>query len=441
MAGERLALERLIPVGDEPVLDFTDLTTSGSGVARLPDGRAVFVAGVLPGERARVGVTADRGSHALGEAREIVVRSGDRRDPECPLFGVCGGCQLQHLEYAAQVRWKASRIAQTLRRIGGLDVAEPPVVAAPEPWRYRNRMSFTLKRLRSGRTIAGLHATQRAGHVIEVADECLLPEPVVARGWAELRSSWGKRAGLLPPGSELRLTVRSADEGFALVIDGGGPGGDLERLVRDTRGLRSVVHRDDKGRTVRAGEPATVEEVWMGQGVSVASTAFLQVNRRLGKTLHEWVLECVGSCSGRRVVDAYCGVGAYGRRMAAEGATVRGIELDAGAAAAAGRGAPEGFEILQGRVEDRLAECLPSDLVLLNPPRSGLGTRVPQMLAEARVDEIVYVSCDPATLARDLRRLGPGYQVRELRGFDLFPQTTQVETAIILDRVNDNKVM
>ncbi|MDT8340428.1 MAG: class I SAM-dependent RNA methyltransferase [Longimicrobiales bacterium] len=417
-----------------PGVEIHDLSAEGQGVGRLPDGRAVFVAGALPGERVSLRVVRERPRYANGELERVLSPSADRRDPRCPLFGACGGCQLQHLRYRAQLAWKGRRIAEALRRLGGIAVEAPAVEPSPSEWRYRNRMSFTLIRLPGGRVVAGLHRAGRPGSLVEVRDECLLPEAEVLPVWTALRTAWGRGARLLPPGPRLRLTLRRAGAGAALVVEGGDPGGDASALLAAVPGLVAIAHRPRGGALTHLAGEADVRERWFGEEVPVASEAFLQVNREAGEALHVAVLRAVGAVQGLRVVDAYCGVGAYGRRLARQGATVTGIELDAAAVAAARREAPPGLQVLEGRVEARLAECLPADRMILNPPRSGLDPAVPELMRERPAARVVYVSCDPATLARDLARLGPAYRVGEVRGFDLFPQTPHVETVVVLER-------
>jgi 23S rRNA (uracil1939-C5)-methyltransferase len=174
--------------------------------------------------------------------------------------------------------------------------------------------------------------------------------------------------------------------------------------------------------------------MWLGEPVRPGARAFLQVNPAAAERLHAAVIEVAAAAPGTRVVDAYCGVGVYGRSLARAGARVIGIELDPEAAAAAREGAPEGFDVLEGSVEARLAEALPADLAIVNPPRTGLHERVPTLLAAQPPIRLLYVSCDPATLARDMARL-PGYRLEGLRSFDLFPQTAHVETLAVLARI------
>ncbi len=436
------------------------------GVGRLPDGRVVFVPRTAPGDLLEAEPV--RSGKRWLRARPVrILESGPGRvEPPCPLFARCGGCQLQHLSGEVQVEAKELIIVDALTRIGGLG-ALPRIEMhpAPAPLHYRSRVAFTLRRPGRHGVVAGFHEEDRPGRILDVDDCCLLPEPVLLRGWRGLRRSWGKGARRLPPGRELRLTLRAVSEAeFVLMVEGGdGPsGGETTeqggcRLVRDVPGLAAIWHRPGRGEgwTLIAGEGA-LGEVRQGETVPVRPGAFVQVNRAGSELLHGLTLGEVGEVEGARVVDAYCGVGFYGRRLAAGGARVTGIELDpeavgiarslatspTGDARVAWGGAPDGlaaiprsgsFELLEGRVEERLSEALPADLVLLNPPRGGVAGGVMEALAGARPSKIIYVSCDPATLARDLARLGAGYHVARVQGVDLFPQTAHVETVVTLN--------
>ena len=299
-----------------------------------------------------------------------------------------------------------------------------------------------------------------------------MPEPGVSDVWAELREAWGAGAGRLPAGRALRLTLRSADGGELLVVEpeedgrsGTPPDGEGARsLVDEVEGLLSVWWRPRRREApVLLAGASEAWDTWEGRPVPVGPTAFLQVNREQGARLHDAALRALaapggpagasavdepaggrgrGDDRGRptdpvrdgRVLDGYCGVGQYGRRLAAHGATVIGIELDPRAAAAARQDAPEGFTVLEGRVEDRIDEALPVDASILNPPRTGLHESLPAVLRERGPGRIVYVSCDPPTLARDLGRLDGVYELRGLAAFDLFPQTAHVETVATLER-------
>lgn len=444
-------------VDPDPIqtLRIEGIGSGGEGVGRLEDGRVVFVHRAAPGDEVRVELTRVKPRWARGRLVEVMEASPERRTPPCPFQSRCGSCPLEHLEYEAQLRAKRTMVVDALERIGGLETL-PPVEVHPSPreFRYRNRVTFHLRRLRAGRVVAGFHELERPGRIVDVDGGCLLPEEPIARCWDELRELWGPRANRLPPGGSLRLTLRATSDGqVLLLVDGPGrkenPEGsqaprskvDLEamkegaaELVDRLPALAAVWWQDEvEGGPVLLAGVEPVEEQWLGESYSIRPGAFLQVNREGAEILHDLVLRELGAPRGRRVVDAYCGAGVYGRRMARHGGLAVGIEADPGAAAMARQRAPDGFTVLEGLVEDRLPEALPADLVVLNPPRTGVAPEVAEALAASAPQRIVYVSCDAATLARDLVRLGSRYAPTRIQLVDLFPQTAHVETVLTLD--------
>ncbi len=413
---------------ERAVVHVRALASSGAGVADLPDGPVAFVHRTAPGDDIRIQVAHRHRRWAQGRLEEVLHPAPERVDPPCPLYDRCGGCALQHLAYTEQLRWKGRFVADALRRIGHVVVDEPEVSASPSPLHYRNRLTFTLRRLRGGRVVAGFHELHEPARVIDVRGECLLAEAPIMRAWTGLRTAWGPGARHLPSGGRLRLTLRGAAGGVSLLVEGGGSGWDAAE-ISPLDLVAGIWHRpDDETRAHRvAGED--VEELWGGETLPIGAGAFLQVNREASDLLRDHVIELAGSDAGR-AVDGYCGVGFYGRELARRGWTVTGIELDEEACAAARHEAPKGLGIVQGPVEEHLAETLPADLVLLNPPRAGLHESIPPLLIERPVGHLVYVSCDPATLARDAARLAPAYELAAMRAFDLFPQTPHVETVV-----------
>jgi 23S rRNA (uracil1939-C5)-methyltransferase len=428
-------------VGERVTLVIDGIAAGGAGVGRLPDGRAAFVHRTAPGDRVQVEVTRVKKRWARARLVRVLEAGPSRREPLCPHYERCGGCTLEHLTYEAQLDAKGRLVEDALRRIGAR-AKLPSVERHPSPreTRYRNRVSFTLRREEDGAVRAGFHELEAPDRLVEVDGRCLLPVEPVARVWERLRGAWGEGARLLPSGRELRLTLRGVANGeVLLLVDGGrdsAAAGDRSReLLERVEGLHAVWHRPrgtDQA-VLRAGRD-DLEELWHGERYPVRPEAFLQVNREAAETLHDLALREMGAPRGRRVVDAYCGVGVYGRRMARQGAAAVGIEADPGAVAMARARPVEGFRVLEGRVEERLAEALPADLVVLNPPRSGTASGVMETLAAAAPARVVYVSCDPATLARDVRRLGEEYRIGRVQAFDLFPQTAHVETVLTLDR-------
>ena len=430
------------PAESLPVVRIRGLAAGGAGVADLPDGRVVFVPATAPGDRARVRIIKEKPRWAWGEMVDLIESGKARRPAPCPFYGTCGGCTLQHLPYSGQLEAKAGFVTDALQRIGGeVDVPEVEVWGSPLQFAYRSRMSFHLVRRPDGGVVAGFHRLGRPGEIVDVDGRCLLPEAPLTRAWNDLRSSWGRGAVLLPMGRKLRLTLRRVSPGVVLRVetDAGKTGGvgNAVELLRRVEGLVAIWLESGKAPArILAGDPDTVER-WNERVLRLGPGAFLQVNRSGATGLERSVLELVGPPRGRRIIDAYCGVGSFSHTLAQAGADVVGIELDPVAARAAATDAPAGLRIVEGRAEDHLEQALPADLVILNPPRTGLHEAVSTALLPSPVTKILYVSCDPATLARDIRRLSPGYRLREVRSFDLFPQTAHVETLAVLARVTE----
>jgi 23S rRNA (uracil1939-C5)-methyltransferase len=404
----------------------------GVGIGDLPDGKVVFLPRGAPGDLARIRVVQVKDRWARGEILELLEAGPGRRKPPCPRYGECDGCSLQHLEYPEQLDWKGRIAADALERIGGLSDAAPTVVPSPAEFNYRNKATMTLRRLAGGGLVAGFREVSRKHRVMDLGAECLLMVPELSRLWGDLRAAWGPGASLLPRGRELRLTLRFGETEGALLIHGGTGDGEPDLLLEAIPGLGSIWRGDRADGVRHLAGTAYLGLSWMEESLQVPGNAFVQVNQGAGENLHRYVLDTLEPLAGTRVVEGYCGTGALGRALARRGATVVGIEADRQAVAEANRQAPKGFQAVEGRVEDLILDHLPADLALLNPPRTGLDRRVPEILTENHVGRMVYVSCDPATLARDLKRLRSTYEFRDVRSFDLFPQTAHVETVVTL---------
>ena len=411
------------------------IAAGGEGVGRLADGRVVFAHRTAPGDLAEIAITIRKDRWARGRLVRVVEPSPDRREPPCAFYAECGGCTLEHIEYPAQLRAKSRIVADALTRIGKLDVPAPVVVPSPREHRYRNRVAFALRRLGGGRVVAGFHAIGEPDRVVDMDGRCLLPEEPIAIVWDRLRAAWGPDARLLPSGERLRLTLRASSAGVvSLLVEGGYTPGRPGELLDAVVGLASVWHRPGgAGPELIAGAPG-LPESWGDETLDLSGAAFLQVNREAAALLEEHVIERAGAVSGLRIVDAYCGVGLHARRLARAGAEVVGIELDPAAVAAASRDTPPGATFLEGSVEAAIPGLLPADLVIVNPPRTGLAPEVPEALRAEPPTRVIYISCNPATLARDLQRLGDGFEIESVQCFDLFPQTAHVETVVALRR-------
>lgn len=422
-------------MGGEAALQIDAIVTGGDGMGRGPDGRVVFVPRTAPGDRIEIEYLKAHKQWSRGRLVRVIEPGPDRRDPPCPHYDDCGGCQLQHLHYEAQIRAKAGMVSDCLRRLGGLDISTPDVVRSAEEFEYRNRVTFVLRRA-GDHVVAGYHSHRNPGAIVDI-DRCPLAEPAINRVWATLRHEWGPGARLLPPGRELRLTLRGSEAGMVvLLIEGADEPGPLDALIGCVD-LSAAWSLDPCGAVMSHAGATSFSDRWGPYDLQVAGDAFLQVNRDVATKLEAHVREQCGDVAGRRVIDAYCGIGVRAMALAERGARVVGIDSDRHAISAARGTASEwGLSVRfeHAAVERALARELPADLVILNPPRRGVARRVLESLVERPPARILYVSCDPATLARDLKHLTPELGVGAIRVFDMVPQTGRLEVVATLTR-------
>ncbi len=390
------------------------IAAGGDGIGRA-DGVVVFVPRSAPGDRARVRLDV-RKRFARGEIDELLEPSPARVDPLCYHYRVdrCGGCQLQHIGYESQLAAKQGIIRDALRRIGKREVEAPPIVPSSEEWRYRRKLTLAMRSDRRSDWIIGLHPYDDPVAVFQLAD-CPITDARVLRVWREMIEA----SPHFPRADELRASVQLLDDGATIVMEGG------NEWPQRTAFFEAV-----PGATALWWKPAHRARTLVARrGGAAAGASFAQVNASMGRMLHEFVLERARSYKPRRVIDGYAGSGATAIPLAESGAEVVAIEADRDAAEFCASRLPQGSRALAARVEDVLAEWLPADVVLLNPPRTGVHEAVTATLEGlgSKPRAIIYVSCDPATLARDLSRM-PGYRISGLRAFDMFPQTAHVET-------------
>lgn len=399
----------------EVELTIESIAAGGDGVAR-DGGRVVFVPRTAPGDVAVVRLVEERERFARGRLVALRAPATARVEPPCPHYtdDDCGGCQLQHLAYASQLEAKRVIVRDALARIGRVAVEPPPTEASPRPWRYRRKLTLALRR-RGPRWIAGLHPYHDPAGVFAL-DDCPITDERVVAIWREILGA----GGLLPRATSLRGAVRLADGGASFVLEGGTRWNASETFFEAVPSLATLWWRREEG---------TPRLLHTRGAVPGASASFAQVNEGVAARLRAHVLALADAHSPETVVDAYAGAGETAVPLAERGARVTAIELDRAASAHSASLLPEGSRALAGRVEELLAEALPADLVIVNPPRTGVDARVTTLLAAAAPAPraVVYVSCNPATLARDVARL-PGWRVRSLKLFDMFPQTSHVET-------------
>jgi 23S rRNA (uracil1939-C5)-methyltransferase len=411
----------------------------GDGVGREESGRVVFVPRTVPGDVVRVEIVESKRRWARGRASEFVSRGDSWRSAPCPVYTECGGCRLQHITPEEQRRVKREVVAEALRRIGGLDVAVPELIAGEREFGYRNRVTFSSETA-DGNFVAGFKRLNDPGALADVR-RCLLSEAPIVSAWHAMREAWGDGICEAPPKGESRITIRAAVNGTVdVLIRGDRPLGEdtLAVLFDRVPGLVGWHHVRPGRKSVCLSGRETLADRWQDIEFDLPADVFLQVNREASSLMDRWLEERVGELEGLRVLDLYSGVGARAIRWARAGADVTACEVSERAAAAcfnAGTETESRLEVIASRVEGRIADLLPADLVVVNPPRAGLSSGVAEALVSGSAGRLAYVSCDPATLARDLERMKPAWAVVEVQPFDAFPQTAHVETVAWLERI------
>jgi 23S rRNA (uracil1939-C5)-methyltransferase len=406
-----------------PLVRIERLAAGGDGIGHLEDGRVVFVPRTAPGELVALRDLKPSRRFARARVATIVEPSPDRVEPRCAHYTAddCGGCQLQHVAVPMQRTARAAFVGDALRRLARLDVADPPLEPAEREFGYRTKL--TLAAAPDGRRI-GLHPLDRPDAVFQL-DRCHLAAESLMELWTVLR----RHRGLMPPGLD-RLVLRLDRAGGRHVI----------AKVRGT--VVWTKAPTFAGELDRAQVPTTlwwqpeggVARVLAGRPNGAPAPVFEQVNPGMGDRARAFAVDRLGPVRDAGVWDLYAGIGETTAALAAGGARVESVERDPRAVAHAEAAGPSARRHT-GSAEAAVGRLEPADFVVTNPPRTGMDAVVTAAIAAGRPRRIVYVSCDPATLARDIVRLGPGFRLVEARAFDQFPQTAHVETVAVLDRV------
>lgn len=400
------------------------IAAGGAGVGRLADGLTVFVHRTAPGDVAEIDVVKRKARYATGRIRRLVSAGPGRTTPACRHYvhDRCGGCQLQHLDAASQLATKRRIVGDALRRIAKRDVSDPEIVPSPAAWRYRAKLSLAAA---DGRI--GLHELERPERVFSLED-CTITADALIAVWRRV----GACRQLLPDrltGIVLKLDRHGSAH---VVVEGATAGGD----AWDAGPLMEAL--EDPRPAIWWRPPGGAARVLAGASAGVPPDTFEQGNPALAAPVRHDAVGALGSVSGCVVWDLYGGIGEAAERLAKQGATVWLVDSDRHAIGwAASRAARLGSTIhaIHGRAEETLPRLPAPDAVLVNPPRVGLHRRVAHRLEAwggGGNGPLVYVSCDPATLARDLQRM-PSLELRSVTAYDLFPQTAHVETVAVLE--------
>lgn len=437
-----------------------DIGRDGQGIGRCGEA-VVFVPGALPGERVQACLVHRARRHWIARLETLEQSSPERRRPPCILASACGGCSLQHLDPRAQLAWKHAAVTSALQRIAGLEPAVDPVLPAGTPLGYRNRAIIPLERGLDGRVRCGFY--QRGSHRIVNMNHCPVLDPrldaLVEPLKADLsHSDWpidrhGRQGGGLRH-LALRIGAGSGEILITLISSHGHLPG-LERLAQrwmqrwaplvgvtlNLQPLPSNLLMGPETRVV-AGR-GWLRERFAGHELQISSDSFFQIFTHQAERVVGLLNQVLAQHPRPGLaLDAYCGIGTYSLPLAAAGWQVRGVELHPGAVRlarrnAAANGLAQHCDFHSGDVASLLPGWLAAaDLLFLDPPRRGLEPAVVEAIRSQPPACLLYLSCDPASLARDLRPLvnaGP-YQLQRVQPLDFFPHTTHVETFAVLQR-------
>lgn len=397
-------------------------TFGGSSMGRLTDGRAVFVPYTLPGERVLVELIEEKRGFARARLVEVLQAAPERVQPRCRHFGVCGGCHYQHLAYPLQLQVKAEVLREQLKRIAG--ILQPPVEEirrSPLEWNYRNTVQFHLDE--QGR----LGYEESGSNRVVAIQECFLPQAPLDEIWQQLDFESGlgiERVGLRA----------GADEEVLLTLESSL----LELPSFEVDFPLSAVHLSPAGSIVLAGEDWLPMEV-NGRVFRVSAGAFFQVNTAQAGAMVQFLQEVLPLDRQTTLLDVYCGVGLFSAFLADKAGRCIGIEQSPTACEdyAFNLDEMQNVELYVGTAENILPDLQVSGKItaIVDPPRAGLDRHALDALVALQPQWIAYVSCDPATLARDLKRLvAAGYWLERVTPFDLFPQTYHIESISLLCR-------
>ena len=450
------------------------LGTSGEGIVRA-DGMTIFVPFLLPGERAQIKILQQKGNIAYGKAEEVFTPAEERVRPKCPVFFKCGGCQLQHLDYRFQLKLKTKLVADALRKIGGFSCEVAPCEKSEMEYGYRNKLQLPIGR-QNGRNVVGFYA-ERSHRIVET------PQCPIHPAWSEklikAMVEFMEESGLngydesTGEGELKRITVREIKKRFIVTLTASVEKlphieilfGKLDEILREYSFYLSyqpenvnAAFGDDlrllKGKGFYEGLENEIS-------YEAGARTFVQVNEGVRKKLYEGALALVGE--EETVIDCYAGGGLLTAMFAKKCKKAYGVEIVPEASACAEslkekNGLSEKMENLCGTVEEYLPEILqkePNGVVVLDPPRAGVERSVLEAIKANGVQKVLYISCNPATLARDLgvlcgtlkqnergELLKSGaetldYEIQKVQPFDMFPQTKHVETLVYLTKAEE----
>lgn len=436
-------------------ITIEDLTVEGAGIGRH-EGMAVFVPRALPGETVTARIIKVSKNYAVGRLMQLHKVAPARVQPFCPVFEQCGGCTLQHMDYAAQLDYKRRYIRECFRRIGGIDIDLPEIVPSGNTTAYRNKAAFPAGITEDG-IDAGFFAPR--SHRLVVAD-CGIQKSAL-NDIKKTVIDWARKNGVKAydeehnTGTLRHIVVRQVSNGdimAGIVVRGKVDEGSLVKALKSIPGMKSIVlnFNREKGNAILGAESrliygdAYITECYEGLEFRAGMTSFLQVNHPQSARLYGIALEYADITKRDMVFDLFCGIGTISLLAAKRAKTVLGIEYVEEAVENARDNARlngiTNAQFLAGDAAQMISQGIRAvgkpDIVILDPPRKGCDKELLDAIIAAAPKRVVYVSCDPATLARDTALLcAGGYEVKAVQGVDMFPHTTHVESVVLMSRV------
>ncbi len=456
-----MLIKKTIPVekNRDYIVDISGLTSEGSGVARI-EGFTIFVDGALTEEQVEIRIVKVLKNYAFGKVLRTIKASPGRVEPSCGVVKRCGGCQLQHMSYEAQLQYKTRQVRDAIERLGGLkDINIHDTIGMDDPWRYRNKAQFPVGM--DGDVMIGFYANR--SHEIIDTPQCSIQDPIndiVVQTVREFIRKYNISAYDENTGKGLirhivtRKGFRTGEVMVCLVINGDtipNYKALVDALISSTENLKSVVLNINRNKTnvilgdrniVIYGEEAIYD--YIGEfKFKISPLSFFQVNPIQTEVLYSKALEYADLKGDEIVFDAYCGIGTISLFLSKKAKKVYGVEIVPQAIDNAKENAKlndiRNAEFLVGESETVIPEMykkgIKADVIVVDPPRKGCDEKLLDVIVLMSPERVVYVSCNPATLARDLKYLSErGYVVKEIQPVDMFPQTTHVEAVALVVR-------
>lgn len=411
------------------------ITHRGEGVARV-DGKAVFVPFAIPGEEVQIEIINEMKRFSRARIKEIITLSPDRVVPPCRYFQQCGGCTFQHVNYERQLRLKKQIVNDALKRIGKQQTIVNDVIGMENPWSYRNKVTWQIGELKGERRLGYYQYGSR--RFLPISD-CLIIAPEIMK-FSQFLDCYLDMTRI---NSNRQIVIRQDSQGkIYLIIEGPIDREGLISLVQGYPGLKSLyIYQDNQLDHVFGSDKL---DFIIGQNhYQVSPLAFFQINNQQTKILYDMVKKVAGNQPGRRILDAYCGTGSIAIYASGEDDTVLGVDAFAPSIEDARNNASlnhrNNCEFIAGLCEKVLPDSKQDfDLAILDPPRGGCHIDLINAIIAKDISQIVYVSCNPSTLARDIKILAEAsYKLETVQPVDMFPWTAHVECVTLMSRVKE----